>query len=98
MIAEQRIDTRLLKLTDDLIARGVSADNAATHAARALIDGERITEKPWLSTQEASLLIDLHPETIEKFLRAGDVAFKGAKKFGGQWRIPRCVIFPQTKS
>ena len=84
-----KIDARFLRLTDELIARGVTAVDAAKISKEMIF-----APKPWYSPDEAAPIIGLVPEVICRALRAGRT-FKGARKICGQWRIPASAVLPE---
>ena len=85
------IDTRLLRLTDELIAKGVAPNEAASIAAKTLLEGSKLP-KPWLTPVETCDLLGLHKESLYRALNRMEI--KGAKKFLGQWRIPASAVLP----
>lgn len=81
------IDNRLLQLTGALIDKGVSPTEAANIAKEMVL-----REKPWYSPDEAAAVVGLVPKVVRKSANAG--AYRGARKFAGQWRIPASAILP----
>lgn len=90
----KKIETRLLKLIDALISRGVNPLQAAEIAVKALTDCGRQPPRPWLSIEEAASLLDVDYDAINRALRAGASEFSGAKKICSRWRIPSAVVYP----
>lgn len=84
------LDTRLLKLTDNLIAKGVAPTEAAKIAERIILESDH---KPWATPAEAAELLGLNEETVTKSLRGS--AFRGSKKICGRWFIPRAALTPE---
>jgi excisionase family DNA binding protein len=86
------IEARILKLTGDLIEKGVPPSVAATEAAKIILHSDN---RPWLTPDETAERTNVSRKVIERELRAGTL--KGAKKFGGQWRIPAIAVLPEVK-
>ena len=51
-------------------------------------------ESPWYTSEQASIILQRHPDTIRRLCQKGRL--EGARKFGGEWYIPRTTIDPPT--
>lgn len=51
-------------------------------------------EPKYYTVKEAAAILKADPETIRRMCKRGE--FKGARKVGDTWRIPRSEVDPQT--
>jgi hypothetical protein len=63
----------------ELYAKGESIIVSAATAA-----------SPWCTPEQAGQILQKHPDNIRRMCSRGTL--QGAKKFGGEWRIPRAAI------
>ncbi len=47
---------------------------------------------PYYTAEQAATILQKHPDTIRRLCKRGELA--GARKFGGEWYIPRATIDP----
>ena len=55
-----------------------------------IIVSAKESASPWYTPEQAAHLLQKHPDSVRRMCSRG--ALQGAKKFGGEWRIPRAAI------
>jgi hypothetical protein len=58
-----------------------------------LLEGEHF-KNPWVPAEEVAELFGLHMNALYRALARGAREYRGAKKFGGKWFVPRAAITP----
>jgi excisionase family DNA binding protein len=49
-------------------------------------------ESPYYTPEQAAIVLQKHPDTVRRLCQKGKI--EGARKFGGEWLIPRSSIDP----
>lgn len=48
----------------------------------------------WFTPKHVAAALELHVDTVRRLAHEGE--FPGARKFGGEWRIPATALEPDT--